>query len=215
MATSLVSPQPHNYFFINLLYQPYIEMANRLIRIEDVASIASTTDDQVTERAPSPMETEPDITDPHRTPLPVSQDDDDEVPGLAPAPGAPLSPRTAAMVLEAAGKTDGDMLVKNAKDFAATIRQLKKRMDETQDRALEAENRLEELLSNKENEPPACNHSSHRDRSNSTATYDQPEYEGVCPVGFEENTGQAAGFYIPDDDGNQQEPKFVRFIPGS
>jgi hypothetical protein len=73
------------------------------------------------------METEPDITDPHRTPLPVSQDDDEEVPGLAPAPGAPLSPRTAAMVLEAAGKTDGDMLVKNAKDFAATIRQLKKR----------------------------------------------------------------------------------------
>jgi hypothetical protein len=53
MATSLVSPQPHNYFFINLLYQPYIEMANRLIRIEDVASIASSTD-QPTERAPSP-----------------------------------------------------------------------------------------------------------------------------------------------------------------
>jgi hypothetical protein len=161
------------------------------------------------------METEPDITDPHRTPLPVSQDDDDEVPGLAPAPGAPLSPRTAAMVLEAAGKTDGDMLVKNAKDFAATIRQLKKRMDETQDRALEAENRLEELLSNKENEPPVCNHSSHRNRSSSTATYDQPEYEGVCPVGFEENTGQATGFYIPDDDGNQQEPKFIRFVQGA
>jgi hypothetical protein len=160
------------------------------------------------------METEPDITDPHRTPLPVSQDDDEEVPGLAPAPGAPLSPRTAAMVLEAAGKTDGDMLVKNAKDFAATIRQLKKRMDETQDRALEAENRLEELLSNKENEPPACKHSS-RQRNSSTDTYDQPEYEGVCPVGFEENTGQATGFYIPDDDGNQQEPKFVRFVQGS
>jgi hypothetical protein len=215
MATSLVSPQPHNYFFINLLYQPYIEMANRLIRIEDVASIASTTGDQLTERAPSPMETEPDITDPHRTPLPVSQDDDDEVPGLAPAPGAPLSPRTAAMVLEAAGKTDGDMLVKNAKDFAATIRQLKKRMDETQDRALEAESRLEELLSNKENEPPACKHTDRHQRNSSADTYDQPEYEGVCPVGFEENTGQATGFYIPDDDGNQQEPKFVRFVQGA
>jgi hypothetical protein len=215
MATSLISPQPHNYFFINLLYQPYIEMANHLIRIEDVASIASTTGDQLTERAPSPMETEPDITDPHRTPLPVSQDDDDEVPGLAPAPGAPLSPRTAAMVLEAAGKTDGDMLVKNAKDFAATIRQLKKRMDETQDRALEAENRLEELLSNKENEPPACKHTNRHQRNSSADTYDQPEYEGVCPVGFEENTGQATGFYIPDDDGNQQEPKFVRFVQGA
>jgi hypothetical protein len=215
MAVSLVSPQLHNYFFINLLYQPYIAMANRLIRIEDVASIAFTSADQLTERAPSPAGTEPDITDPHRTPLPVSQDDDEEVPGLAPAPGAPLSPRTAAMVLEAAGKTDGDMLVKNAKDFAATIRQLKKRMDETQDRALEAEGRLEELLSNKENEPPACNHSNHRNRSSSTATYDQPEYEGVCPVGFEENTGQATGFYIPDDDGNQQEPKFVRFVQGA
>jgi hypothetical protein len=214
MAASLVSPQPHNYFFINLIYQPYIEMANRLIRIEDLASIAATDTDTGKGRA-SPVDTEPDITDPHRTPLPISQDDDDEVPGLAPAPGAPLSPRTAAMVLEAAGKTDGDMLVKNAKDFAATIRQLKKRMDETQDRALEAENRLEELLSNKENEPPACNHSNHRNRSSSTATYDQPEYEGVCPVGFEENTGQATGFYIPDDDGNQQEPKFVRFVQGA
>jgi hypothetical protein len=88
MAVSLVSPQPHNYFFINLLYQPYIAMANRLIRIEDVASIA-TTSDQLTERAPSPMETEPDITDPHRTPLPVSQDDDDEVPGTGSRPRRP------------------------------------------------------------------------------------------------------------------------------
>jgi hypothetical protein len=214
MATSLVSPQPHDYFIINLIYQPYIEMANRLIRIEDVASITTTTIDTGKGRA-SPVETEPDITDPHRTPLPVSQDDDNEVPGLAPTPGAPLSPRTAAMVLEAAGKTDGNMLVKNAKDFAATIRQLKKRMDETQDRALEAEHRLEELLSNKENEPPACKHSNHHPRSSSTSTYDQPEYEGVCPTGFEENTGQATGFYIPDDDGNQQEPKFVRFVQGA
>jgi hypothetical protein len=67
MATSLVSPQPHNYFFINLLYQPYIAMANRLIRIEDVASIASTTGDQLTERAPAqwrPNPTSPTLTAP-------------------------------------------------------------------------------------------------------------------------------------------------------
>jgi hypothetical protein len=214
MASSLISPQPHNYFFINLLYQPYIEMANRLIRIEDMASIAADVTDHVNELVEQ-TEKEPDITDPHRSPPLVSQDDDDEVPGLAPAPGAPLSPQTAAMVLEAAGKTDGDMLVENAKDFAATICQLKKRLDETQDRALQAEDRLEELERNKENEPPACNHSTRRQCSNSTSTYDLPEYAGVCPAGFEDNSGQASGFYIPDDDGNQLEPKFIRFVQGA
>jgi hypothetical protein len=91
MASSLVSPQPYNYFFINLLYQPHITMANRLIRIKDMAAIATSTSDHIEERT-DPVEAEPDITDPHRSPPLVSQDDDDEVPGLAPAPGAPLSP---------------------------------------------------------------------------------------------------------------------------
>jgi hypothetical protein len=214
MASSLVSPQPHNYFFINLLYQPYIEMANRLIRIEDMASIATNSNDHVENEADQPGK-EPDITDPHRSPPLVSQDDDAEVPGLAPAPNAPLSPRMAAMVLEAAGKTDGDMLVENAKDFAATIHHLKKWLDETQDQALQAEDRLEELEHNKENEPPACNHSTRRQRSHSTSTYDLPEYASVCPAGFEDNTGQATGFYIPDNDGNQLEPKYIRFVQGA
>jgi hypothetical protein len=160
MAASLISPRPHNYFFINLLYQPHIEMANPLIRVEDMASIAANTDDPINLKADQ-IETEPDITDPHRSPPLVSQDDDDEVPSLAPAPGAPLSPWTAAMVLEAAGKTNGDMLVKNTKDFTATIHQLKKRLDKTQDRTLQAEDWLEELEGNKENEPPVCSHPNH------------------------------------------------------
>jgi hypothetical protein len=161
MASSLVSPQPHNYFFINLLYQPYIEMANRLIRIEDMASIATDPNDHV-EPGTDQVEAEPDITNPHHSPPLVSQDNDDEVPGLAPAPGAPLSPQTATMVLEAAGKTDGDMLIENAKDFAATICQLKKQLDETQEHAHQAEDQLEEQDRNKENEPPVCSHPNHR-----------------------------------------------------
>ena len=39
----------------------------------------------------------------------------------------------------------------------------------------------------------------------------------VCPAGFEVNRGQAEGFYIPDDDGRQIEPHYIKFIqsPGN
>jgi hypothetical protein len=85
MASSLLSLQPYNYFFINLLYQPYIEMANCLICIEDMATIAASTVENI-EEGTEMADKEPDITDPHRSPPVVSQDDDNEVPGLAPSP---------------------------------------------------------------------------------------------------------------------------------
>jgi hypothetical protein len=110
------------------------------------------------------------------------------------------------MVLEAAGKTDGDMLVKNAKDFAATIRQLKKWLDETQDHALQAEDRLEELECNKENEPPVCSHPNHCQRSNSTSTYDLPEYAGVCPTGLKTTMARRRDSTFPTTMGTNWSP---------
>ena len=34
----------------------------------------------------------------------------------------------------------------------------------------------------------------------------------LCPTGFEVNKGQAKGFYIPDDNGRQIEPRYIKFI---
>jgi hypothetical protein len=210
MATSLLSLQPYNYFFINLLYQPYIEMANQLICIEDVASITALTVDNIEEEI-NLVNKEPNITNPHCTPPIVSQDNDDEVPGLAPAPlTITLSPCTAVMVLEAAGPGDGEILLDNAKDLAATLHHLKTCLDEAHNHAQHTEDQLEELQRNKENEPLACNHGVCRLRSNSSgSSYDLPKYTGVCPQGFKDNHRQAHGFYIPNDDGHQVEPKFI------
>jgi hypothetical protein len=218
MASSLLSLQPYNYFFINLLYQPYIEMANHLIHIEDVASITASsinnTDNGDTTKEPDTEEPHSPVVNNNKV---ISQDDNDKVPGLAPAPLATtLLPQTAVMVLEATGPTDGNMLVDNAKDFAATIHLLKNQLDEAHERAYQAEDQLEELEQNKENKAPAGNHGVHHLCSNSSGSgYDLPEYASVCPAGFKDNHGQAQGFYIPDDDGHQVEPKFIRFVQGA
>jgi hypothetical protein len=145
--------------------------------------------------------------------------DSDDIPELVQAPLADtLSPRTAAMVLEAAGPGDGQILLDNAKDLAATLRFLHQRLranltraDEAETRAFAAERRVEELEANKENEPPRGRR---RRRSSSSSIDSDDTAVLVCPEGFEENHGQAAGFYIPDDDGTQIEPKFIRFVQG-
>jgi hypothetical protein len=79
---------------------------------------------------------------------------------------------------------------------------------DAENRANEVEDRLEELEKNKENEPPR----GRRRRRNSSS--DSREDAAVCPNGFKENKGQAEGFYIPNDDGESIEPKYVRFMQG-
>src|SRR3984893_8694879 len=219
------------------LYQSLTEMANRLIRIEDMATIATSS--QLTHLDPEDALSErSDIltneTYEHDREGNVKERGDDESNetydtsghALPPAPGSGLSPRSAAMVLEIAGPGDGKILLDNAKDLAATIRLLKDCFDITHERAQnaeaqaqdcenranEAEDRLEELERNKENEPPRGRR---RGRSSSGSTDSTPpEYTAACPQGFEENTRQARGFYIPDDDGVKIEPKYIRFIQG-
>jgi hypothetical protein len=225
----------HNYFFLNLLYQPYFAMANHLIRVEDLAAIAATSqyaDDQVDQYETTRLrhlngDKSPDKT--ANVPL-ANGEDDEDIPELVPAPlSVTLSPRTAAMVLEAAGPGDGNILLDNAKDLATTLRLLKARLDESledarqaneranraadhaqdaENRANEVEDRLEESEKNKENEPPR----GRRRRRNHSS--DSEEEATVCPQGFEENKGQAEGFYIPNDDGESIEPKYVRFVQG-
>jgi hypothetical protein len=213
MASSLVSPQPHDYFIINLLYQPYIEMANRLIRIEDVASIAATTINPIEGRA-SPVETEPDITDPHRSPPPISQDDDDEVPGLAPAQAPPSHPEQQQWSWKLPGKPTATCSSKTPRTSPPPFASSKN--DWTKPKTAPSKPKIDLSSWSQQRErtprmqpfepPPAQQQHQH---------LRLPEYAGVCPVGFEENTGQATGFYIPDDDGNQVEPKFIRFVQGA
>src|ERR1700730_10771601 len=219
------------------LYQSLTEMANRLIRIEDMATI--TTSSQLTPVDPEDALTErsdilPNETYEHEAEGNVKERGDDESNetydtsghALPPAPGSGLSPRSAAMVLEIAGPGDGKILLDNAKDLAATIRLLKDCFDiahecaqdaeaqaqDCENRANEAEDRLEELERNKENEPPRGRR---RGRStSSSADSTPPEYTATCPQGFEENTGQARGFYIPDDNRVKIEPRYIRFIQG-
>jgi hypothetical protein len=224
-----------NYFFINLLYQPHIAMANRLIRVEDLAAIVEASqqaDDQINQHEAARLQSLNRDTPPETTTVPLANgDDDDDIPELVPAPlSVTLSPRTAAMVLEAAGPGDGNILLDNAKDLATTLRLLKARLDESledarqanerasraanhaqdaEDRANEVEDKLEKLEKNKENEPPR----GRRRRRNHSS--DSEEETTVCPQGFEENRGQAEGFYIPNDDGESVEPKYVRFVQGA
>jgi hypothetical protein len=247
----------HTCFFHNLLHQPQIAMANRLIRIEDIASIAQatvaaeeallTTLDTATANATA-MATEAMLASPetnvtidndkqgvrmsdtgnvamgeaavNKEPGVIDEDtDSDDIPELVQAPLADtLSPRTAAMVLEAAGPGDSQILLDNAKDLTSTLRFLHQhlrasllRADDTERRANEAEDRVEELEKNKENKPPRGRR---RRRSSSNSNRSEDTAILVCPEGFEENHGQALGFYIPDDDGTQIEPKFIRFIQG-
>jgi hypothetical protein len=217
-------------------------MANRLIRIEDIASIAGTAilPEEATLSSPDTNVTvnndeqgnrvadtgnvalgEPAVD---KEPGQIDEDSDgDDIPGLVRAPIAPfstLSPRTAAMVLEVAGPGDGQILLDNAKDLASTLRILHRRlrdsMDKTEDaekRATEAEDRLEEIERNKENEPPRGRRRRRSNSSDSRASTDTAV--AVCPEGFEENRGQAAGFYIPDEEGQQVEPAFIRFVHGT
>jgi hypothetical protein len=224
----------HHHFLFNLLQQTYIAMANRLIRIEDMAALAAASqqaDDQVDQYEATRLQylNEDNSPDKAVTVPPANGDDDDDIPELVPAPlSITLSPRTAAMVLEAAGPGDGNILLDNAKDLATTLRLLKTRLNESledahqanerahraadhaqdaEDRANEVEDRLEKLEKNKENEPPRGRR---RRRNNSS----DDEETVVCPQGFEENKGQAEGFYIPNDDGESIEPKYVRFVQG-
>jgi hypothetical protein len=231
-----------NYFFLNLLCQPYFAMANRLIRIEDLAAIANMSQEEINQplldtaahlnNLAAQFEKEIDTahakddkpTETITANVPLANGEDDEdIPELVPAPlSTTLSPRTAAMVLEAAGPGDGNILLDNAKDLAATLRLLKTCLDESledarranerahraadhaqdaENRANEVEDRLEDLEKNKENEPPR----GRRRRRNSSS--DSGEDATVCPQGFEENKGQAEGFYIPNDDRESIEPK--------
>jgi hypothetical protein len=247
-------------FFHNLLHQPEIAMANRLIHVEDIASIAhatvaaedallatldtATTITNATMVAEEVMLTSPEtnitinndeqgvrMSDPgnvargeaavDKEPGVIDEDtDSDDIPELVQAPLTDtLSPRTAAMVLEAAGPGDGQILLDNAKDLAATLCFLHQclcanllRADDTERRAFEAENRVEELKKNKENEPPRGRR--RRRSSSSSSNRDDDTAVLVCPEGFEENHGQASGFYIPDDDRMQIKPKFIRFVQG-
>jgi hypothetical protein len=153
-------PQPHNYFFINLLYQPYIEMANRLIRVEDMASIAATTTIDSVERKGQSLSrrnpTSPTHTAPPypsaRTTTKKSQD------WLQPqAPPSRHAPQQ--WSLRPLEKPMATCSSRTPKISPPPSTSSKSGWTQTQDRALKAENRLEELLSNKENEPPACNHS--------------------------------------------------------
>jgi hypothetical protein len=183
-------------------------MANRLIRIEDMASITTTAGSP---KGP-PAQLRPNPTSPTHTAPPYQS----AIPGLAPAPGAPLSPRTAAMVLEAAGKTDGDMLVKNAKDFAATIRQLKKRNGRDPrpgPRSREVDSTS--CLATKRTSPrPATIPVATTAAAAPPPTTNQST-KACAPSDSRRTQAKQAGFYIPDDDGNQQEPKFVRFVQGA
>jgi hypothetical protein len=233
-------------------------MANRLICIEDIASIAqatvaaedallatlNTTAANTTAMAAEAMRASPEtnvtINNDERgdrmsdagnvamgevaadkEPGVIDEDtDNDDIPELVQAPLADtLSPRTAAMVLEAAGPGDGQILLDNAKDLAATLRFLHQRLraslmraDDAERRANEAEDRVEEIERNKENEPPRGRR--RRRGSSSSSNHSDDTTVLVCPEGFEENRGQAAGFYIPDDDRTQIEPKFIRFVQG-
>jgi hypothetical protein len=224
-------------------------MANRLIRIKDLAATANISQEEIdqplldtaarlndlatqlehaNEAGPANADKLAEII---TTNVPLANGEDNEdIPELVQGPlSITLSPRTAAMVLEAAGPGDGNILLDNAKDLAATLRLLKTRLDKSledarranecahraADHAQDAENwanevedRLEELEKNKENEPPQ----GRRRRRNSSS--DSGEDAAVCPNGFEENKGQAEGFYIPNDDGESIEPKYVRFVQG-
>jgi hypothetical protein len=236
-------------------------MANRLIRVEDIASIARATvaaEDALlasleraaatahaTVAAEDVMLTSPETNitidnDEQGNRIPdagnvalgeatvdkepgvIDEDtDSDDISELVQAPLADtLSPHTAAMVLEAAGPGDGQILLDNAKDLAATLHFLHQRLranltqaDDAKRRAFEAENRLEELEKNKENEPPR-GHQCRRNSSSSSNDSDNTTIL-VCPEGFEENRGQTTGFYIPDEDGTQIEPKFIQFVQGA
>jgi hypothetical protein len=157
----------HTCFFHNLLHQPQIAMANRLIRIEDIASIAQAmvvaeeallaTLNTATANAAA-MAAEAMLASPEtnvtidnneqgvrvldagnvamgeaavdKEPGVIDEDmDSDDIPELVQAPLADtLSPCTAAMVLEAAGPGDGQILLDNAKDLAATLRFLHQRL---------------------------------------------------------------------------------------
>jgi hypothetical protein len=144
---SLLHCYNHNYFFLNLLYQPLIEMANRLIRIKDVATIASTSQSTVNQPLLDAANAFAQLTANFEKVVEVplaNEDDDDDIPELVPAPLSTLSPRTTAMVLEAAGPSDGAILLNNAKDLAATIRALKERLDQALDRAHSAEDRAQD-----------------------------------------------------------------------
>src|ERR1700730_17105813 len=211
-----------NASYFTPLYRSLTKMANRLIRIEDMPTIATSS--QITPIDPEDALTEhSDIltneTYEHDKYGSIKEKGDDEASetydtsghALPPAPGSGLSPQSAAMVLEIAGPGDGKILLDNAKDLAATIRLLKDHFDvaheraqnaearaqDCENRANEAEDRLEELERNKENEPPRGRRRGHSTSSSDSST--PPEYTVSCPAGFEENTGQARGFYIPDD----------------
>jgi hypothetical protein len=235
-------------------------MANRLIRVKDIASIARTTvaaEDALlatldtaaaianaTAVAEEVMLASPEtnitinndeqgnrMSDTgnvawgklavNKEPGVIDEDtDSNDIPELVQAPLADtLSPRTAAMVLEATGPGDGQILLDNAKDLATTLHFLHQRLranltraDEAETRAFAAENRIEELEANKENKPPQGRR---RRRSNSSSSNNSDSTTVlVCPKGFEENHGQVTGFYIPDDDGTQIEPKFIQFVQG-
>ena len=150
-------------------------------------------------------------------------DSGDDIPSLTTIPRpllrCPLSPRTAAMVLEIAHQGDGDTLLKNAKDLAATIRAMQQRIEIAEGRACDAESEVLELedkveeLEKKENEPPRSRRRRRNEDSDGWAdSPDDDEDVPACPAGFEFNTGQAEGFYIPDSDGRQIEPRYVKFV---
>jgi hypothetical protein len=159
----------------------------------------------------------------NKEPGQIDEDSDsDDIPGLVHAPIAPfstLSPRTAAMVLKMAGPDDGQILLANAKDLASTLRTLHRRLrdlmdktDSAEKRAIEAEDHLEEIERNKENEPPRGRR---RRRDSTNSSHSSTTNVAVRPPGFEENHGQALGFYIPDKEGDQIEPKYIRFVQGT
>jgi hypothetical protein len=71
---------------------------------------------------------------------------------------------------------------------------------------------VEELERNKENEPPRGLRRRRNADSEGWSTGDDNDDVPLCPVGFEINSGQAEGFYIPNSDGRQIEPRYIKFV---
>jgi hypothetical protein len=105
--------------------------------------------------------------------------DSDDIPELVQAPLADtLSPRTAAMVLEAAGPGDGQILLDNAKDLAATLRFLHQRLHASLMRADDAEHRANEPKIELKNSRKTQRTSPHKDAAAVRSSSHQRRHHG-------------------------------------